>query len=369
MAAALQRDLFIDYAKGLATLSVIFIHATFWSGQFYVPTEMRVLSLIFDVPLFFALSGITSGNNIEKTFYRLLKLQVTYMIFVTFLFFADYFFKVFGLIFFTMDDLIHFYSTFGSKFVPSYISDNPDWGVLFNWYIHNYIKCDTFPVVMGSFWYLKVYYIITVFGVLILKFFPKHLLWFTALCFGLTLFYNLVPGYFPSGQVPYVSIYLGVFLLGHLIRGKKLSLKWVVSLYVLFFIGLIILVQSLGIDAFMKMNKSKFPPKLLYIFWISFSLITLFALYNRWKIKKNNFVTYIGQHAIFFYFAQGISSSLIYFLVVPLEESMHWSLLLIFIFIVNVFLAFIIVKLLMKVDTIGWKVLEYVRKKTEISPN
>ncbi|MCO7319117.1 acyltransferase, partial [Riemerella anatipestifer] len=87
----MKRDLYIDFAKGLATLSIIFIHTTFWSGQYYIPTELRVLSLLFDVPIFFALSGLTSGGNVEKTLYRLLKLQVTYMIFVTLLFFVDYF--------------------------------------------------------------------------------------------------------------------------------------------------------------------------------------------------------------------------------------------------------------------------------------
>ena len=87
----MNRDLYIDFAKGLATLSIIFIHTAFWSGQFYIIPEVRVFSLVFDVALFYALSGITSGSNIEKTFYRLLKLQITYMIFVTLLFFLDYF--------------------------------------------------------------------------------------------------------------------------------------------------------------------------------------------------------------------------------------------------------------------------------------
>ena len=77
----MNRDLYIDFAKGLATLSIIFIHTAFWSGQFYIPAEVRVFSLVFDVALFYALSGITSGANIEKTLYRLLKLQITYMIF------------------------------------------------------------------------------------------------------------------------------------------------------------------------------------------------------------------------------------------------------------------------------------------------
>ena len=90
----MKRDLYIDFAKGLATLSIIFIHTAFWSGQLYLPSEVRTLSLLIDVPVFFALSGLTSGNNVEKTLCRLLKLQVTYMIFVTFLFFLDGFMKL-----------------------------------------------------------------------------------------------------------------------------------------------------------------------------------------------------------------------------------------------------------------------------------
>lgn len=91
----MKRDLYIDFAKGLATLSIIFIHTAFWSGQFYIPAEVRVFSLVFDVALFYALSGITSGSNIEKTLYRLLKLQITYMIFVTLLFFYGLFLQNF----------------------------------------------------------------------------------------------------------------------------------------------------------------------------------------------------------------------------------------------------------------------------------
>lgn len=52
-----KRDYFIDNVRGMATLSVIFIHTVFWSGAFYVPNYMRVISLFFDVPVFFLLTG------------------------------------------------------------------------------------------------------------------------------------------------------------------------------------------------------------------------------------------------------------------------------------------------------------------------
>ncbi|MCJ7933853.1 MAG: acyltransferase [Chryseobacterium sp.] len=360
----MNRDLYIDFAKGLATLSIIFIHTTFWSGQFYIPAEVRVFSLVFDVALFYALSGITSGSNIEKTLYRLLKLQITYMIFVTFLFFLDYFFKVFGLSFFSMEWLQNFYSTFGSKYSTTSISSVPQWQNLGNWYLHQYTNADTFPVVMGSFWYLKVYFILTVFGVLILRFFPKHIHWFIGLCIALTLVFNIFPEYYPTGQVGYIAFYLAVFLIANRMRGKKIPGKMIPVLYTLVAGALLWMFWYYGSDIFYKINKNKFPPKIPYIIWTLFSLVTLFTLYNRLKISKENYITYIGKNAIFFYFAQGISSSLVYFLVVPLQENMPWWILMSLIYCINIILAFVISAGLQKVDTAGWTILRLLRSKT-----
>lgn len=360
----MKRDLYIDFAKGFATLSIIFIHTVFWSGQFYVPTEMRVLSLLIDVPLFYALSGITSGGNVEKTLYRLLKLQITFMIFVTFLFFLDYLFKVAGIHIFGMEWMKNFYSSFGSKYVPRSISDVPQWQNLGNWYLHQYTNADTFPVVMGSFWYLKVYFILTVLGVLILRFFKNHINWFIGICFGLTLLFNIFPHYYPTGQVGYVALYLGIFLVAHQLKGKKIARGWIPVLYGILLLILIFLFREYGKELFLKMNKAKFPPKLLYVFWSSFSLVTLFVLYNRLKISKPNWLTYIGKNAIFYYFAQGISSSLVYFAVIALQDEMKWWVLLLLIYALNVGLAVVIAEALKKVDALGWKILEFLRKKT-----
>ncbi|SHM60209.1 acyltransferase family protein [Chryseobacterium polytrichastri] len=360
----MNRDLYIDFAKGLATLSIIFIHTAFWSGQFYIPTEVRVFSLVFDVALFYALSGITSGNNIEKTLYRLLKLQITYMIFVTFLFFLDYFFKVFGLNFLSLEWLQKFYSTFGSKYATTSISIEPQWQNLGNWYLHQYTNVDTFPVVMGSFWYLKVYFILTVFGVLILRFFPKHINWFIGICIALTLLFNIFPWFYPSGQVGYVAFYMAIFLIANRMRGKKVPTKMIPVLYGIVAVALAWMFWYYRSDIFYQINKNKFPPKIPYIIWTLFSLTTLFVFYNRLKITKESFITYIGKNAIFFYFAQGISSSLVYFLVVPLKENMPWWMLMVIIYVINIILAFIISAGLKKVDSFGWNTLEFLRKKT-----
>lgn len=360
----MKRDLYIDFAKGFATLAIIFIHTVFWSGQFYIPTAFRTLSLLIDVPLFYALSGITSGNNLEKTFYRLLKLQITYMIFVTLLFAGDYFFKLFGLSFFGEQWLKDVYATFGQKFVPVGISAFPQWENLGNWYLHSYSNADTFPVVMGSFWYLKVYFILTVFGVLILKFFPKHINWFIGICFFLTLVFNVFPEYYPSGQVGYVAFYLGIFLIANRLKGKIIPKKWIPVILIAVAALLFWMFSFYGTDIFFRMNKQKFPPKIPYIIWAMPALSILFILYGRLKISKESLVTYIGQNAIFFYFAQGISSSLVYFLAVPLKEKLPWYLLMSIIYIINICLAIVIAKILKRADASGWKILEILRKKT-----
>lgn len=360
----MKRDLFIDYAKGLATLSIVFIHTVFWSGTYYVPNEVRVFSLLFDVPLFFALSGLTSGSNVEKTMMRLLKLQVTYMIFVTGLFFADWIFKVVALETAGKEWLLSFYSIFGSKFVPHSISSYPDWAVLGNWYVHNYTKADTFPVVMGSFWYLKVYYIVTVFGVLAQRFFSRHIPWLVLLCVVLILIYNLIPGMFPGGQVAYATYYLAVFLTATLVGKKGLSARWLPWVWLCVAAALLILFFGYGTDTLQRMNKMKFPPRLPYILWSFLSLALVFTCYKRVQISTKGFVCNIGRNAIFYYFAQGVSSSLIYFIAKPYADALPWPLLLIIIFAINVALAVLFASLFQKTDALGWKILYYLKNKT-----
>jgi hypothetical protein len=115
---------------------------------------------------------------------------------------------------------------------------------------------------------------------------------------------------------------------------------------------------------FYKFNKQKFPPKIPYIVWSLLSLVTIFVLYNRLKITKDNFINYIGKNAIFYYFAQGMSSSVVYFLIPPLKDNVNTWVLMILIYVLNVGLAIGFAEVLKKVDEIGWKVLEFLRKKT-----
>ena len=347
----MKRDLYIDCAKGLATLSIVFIHTVFWSGQFYVSNEIRIFSLLFDVPIFFALSGLTSSGNLDKTFRRLLKLQIIYMIFVT------------GLFFFDRETYQNFFLTFGSKYTENSLSQPFDFKVLGNWWLHQYGTCDVFPVVMGSFWYLKTYYIVTFFGVITLRFFSKYIWWIVGFCVVFIFVFNFNPDFYPTGQVGYTVFYLMVFLVAYQLKNKKLTNSQVLFLIGFVLLSLVGMFWSYGADIFYKLNKQKFPPKIPYIVWSFVSLAMVFIFYNRLKIQKESLLSYIGQNAIFFYFAQGISSSLVYFFIPIFRENLHWFILMILIYGLNVLLAVIIAKFLKKIDEQGWKILNLLAGK------
>ena len=363
----MQRDLYIDFTKGLATLSVIFIHTAYWSGQLYAPPEIRAASLLLDVVLFFALSGLTAGGNVDKTLYRLLKLQITYMLFVTLIFALDYLFKVVGLQMAGETGLKSFYSIFGEKYVPAQISAWPQWQNLGNWYVHSYSNADTFPVIMGSFWYLKVYFILTLFGVLAIRFFPKHIPWITTLCFTLTSLYNIVPAWYPTGQVGYVSFYLGIFLSAYMLKGKQLSKTAAACLSGAVIAAFAYLLIQNGGEFILKINKYKFPPKWPYILWILPGVILLLYGYNRLKINKKSILTFIGENAIFFYFAQGISSTLLYFVAAAAKDYLPWFVLMPILFILNAVAAVGLAILLKKYDALAWAFLEKLRQKTAMT--
>lgn len=328
----MKRDLYIDVVKGFATLSIIFIHTVFWSGQFYVPSEVRRLSLLIDVPVFFFLSGLTSSGKIEKNIIRLTKLQITYIIFVT---------QVF--------------------IITSLINQNFNIQTLGNWWIHNYSSSKSLDVVMGSTWYLKIYFIMVFFGVLALRFCnPKQIkvLIFTLLM--LYLYFCFIN--YPKENIGYVIAYLIMFLTASQIRNYFIPKIGIIIGYGFLLIISGLLYLNFGNEIFV-ISMHKFPPDIIYFSASLYSLFTIMVLKGRLKFNKSNFLTYVGQNAIFYYFAQGISSSILYLIVNQTKDLMPWYLLLPITFTLNVLMAMGIAEILKKIDAYAWDFLNYLRKK------
>ena len=73
-----NRDYSIDNLRGLATISVLFIHTVWWSGESYVPIIVKNLSLLFDVPIFFILTGCLLGLDKKINFFSSMYKIVSY---------------------------------------------------------------------------------------------------------------------------------------------------------------------------------------------------------------------------------------------------------------------------------------------------
>jgi fucose 4-O-acetylase-like acetyltransferase len=132
-----SRDGFLDVARGVCMLSIVFIHTTFWSGYSYVPSYIQSISLLFDVPALFFLSGVTfSVTKRDSLISGIFRLSMT-----------------FGLLAFLYDMLT---LKFESKNTILALTFNgPD--------------LNLFSVVAGSYWFVPVYIVVSIFAVMIIK--------------------------------------------------------------------------------------------------------------------------------------------------------------------------------------------------------
>ena len=93
-------------------------------------------------------------------------------------------------------------------------------------------------------------------------------------------------------------------------------------------------------------QSAKFPPSLKYGFA---SLVAIIIIKHLEKLggQFNCFINHIGRNAIFYYFAQGIGSSLNYY-VVDIIELSNWFVKWCITFVVNVFITVCIAESLRK---------------------
>lgn len=307
-----MRNNTLDFLRGLAIFNIIIIHTLWWSGESYISNPIfRELSLLFEVPLFFYLSGFTAQLqrfHFKKFGLRFLKLYGNYLVF--FLFFIL---------------CLFLYETFLNHLLPILkltFSDIKNW-VLFQahpeyefivsglgtlWFLHVFIPI--YLTIPALFWLKKnkSTYLILLFGLLILIFenrFPTFKI--------SNIFYNL----------QYLIFYFFIFALGYFNLKIKNKIELFSSLLMLLFTIFLIRGNEIFTPNFQAL---KFPPQGLYLLFSLFSiLISAYFLTNDafLKNKKNwiiKFFNYSGKNSLWIYFCQGISSSLIFSLLSFLEQ-------------------------------------------------
>lgn len=290
-----NRNYYIDNIRGLATISVVFIHTVFWSGSSYVPEYMRNLSLLIDVPIFFLLTGMLMSvvKNINPI------KQVTKLIFSFFILVLAY-----QILF--MD--INVNNLFSALFFYNAVLDK-------------------FPVVSGSYWFVPVYVIALLVSYMLIKqYSPKKLFtYFTKIEIN---FYNFNYS---------ILFFISCILIGYLGAMKKYK-----YLYIVLSLVSILIYLSIYLSKKIVLQDYKFPVGIPYVVasMISLFLILHFFHKSTFLNLKIPILSFVGCNSLYFYMSQGIGASILFYILPFLKFS--WQLKMIFAFIINIIASLII---------------------------
>jgi len=176
-----ERNNTLDFLRGFAAIWIVLIHTCFHSGDAYVPTLVKQLVLIIDVPLFMFLSGYTLhySEGFEKNTKRLVKMYLYYLVFL--------------LIFFVIAVIRN-----------SQVVNLP-----------NIIKAMFFQIPTGttvksfeySIWFIPMYFVVTLIGSSFLKNDNLKIIHLITIfvIYGLSLYYFKVP------TLPMIFMYLFIY--------------------------------------------------------------------------------------------------------------------------------------------------------------
>lgn len=315
------RNNYIDLLRGIAALSVIAIHTAFWSGESYTPMWFRNLTLFIDVPLFFYLSGWASGygkSDIIKTGKGIINIWLKWIFFISLL---------------ALVCLI-------TKLLPIQFQGVTDVRDLLNNYMFN-VSFPGFKVVAGSIWFMPYYFIVVFINTIVISFINKCTrvseLKFMYMYILLGLFAWIIYGRDIFGLDIFFIFYSLFWMLGYNRVGTSEPVRFVTLLALC--VGGFFLASYLQGIPFYDLQSAKFPPTLKYG---AASMITILVVkFFENKVKKcNAFLVHIGRNAIYYYFAQGVSSSFIY-LFIPRININLWFAKWIILFVLNVLMAVI----------------------------
>jgi len=302
------RNHFVDFLRGLAAINIVLIHTAFWSGMEYVPVWFENITLLLDVPMFFFIAGwaFSYSSSFEKSLMNVFRTHLKYTIFL-----ALYTITIF---------IFHRAELSAIGIVESFFFVFPAEELFF-------------PVVRGSIWFLPIFY-----GV-------------SALSSGAIVLVNrLSPDWKTAGRILRMITVAILFLFAYLSLGHQFAvLNQTLLFYTFFFmfgylgkdiamsrnwqLAIVLSVLLAGIGAFFfhhngklpDLQQCKFPPTPLYLLVSLIGVAIVLRIKQFIHVSKQNIVTWVGQNAIYFYLAQGVSSSILFF-VIPLFPAIPWYL-------------------------------------------
>lgn len=287
----IKRDYYIDFLRGLAAINIIIIHTAFWSGEQYVPNFIKSITLLLDVPLFFFLAGWSFSyvKSSVKTIKGFIKLQEKYVFFLVV--------YTIILLIFTREDVsvINFINeVFYKQTIPSKL----------------------LPVVMGSIWFLPIYFAVSsIFSIIISSINKEkdnnlHLI-LLGMCLMGFMYTQLGYNFFYLSRD--ILFYGFFYVLGYICKDYKISNYRSLCVILISILSCIILFGCVFNVDITVIQNLKFPPHIIYLLMSLIGIVISLYIKGRILFDKNNFIVKIGQRAIFYYFGQGISSSILYY--------------------------------------------------------
>lgn len=323
-----ERNHYIDVLKGIAIISVIFIHATFLDGsKLYVPNWFANLTLLFEVPIFFFLSGWSFSYSKDNKSYMksLILTQIKYIVFI--------------LIVVITVDVIN-YIKMGALEIGV--------GEFIQLLFHAEIPIPLLTMVYQSLWFFRVYFIVCIIGAILLRLLnTKASQIVTFICLVLVFLSTFI---FPDlGRLSlgmpysYIFFYLFFFMLGNITKDKKINLLEAIIfiLSIVCFLAIIKIITPINI---FNLQGNKFPPNFIYLPWSLFGVVIVLYLKNFFLNCKENVLSKIGQNSIYIYFAQGVATSIL--LYVAPYIAIDWYFKVVVLFAMNLLLTGVITVIL-----------------------
>ncbi|MCR4796988.1 MAG: acyltransferase [Lachnospiraceae bacterium] len=294
-----KRNDYIDAVRGVAALFVIWGHTFFYIGMWFLPDWFKSFGLLFEVPVFFLLSGWAAGLrplSVKKTLHSVFRLWLQWIFFITVL------------------ALACFFSRFTSLPLEG-VSGPVD-------LIKNYAMIVSFPalpVVEGSVWFLPLFMLTSLFCVAVLKLMEKagsggkSKAVFLVILIIVTVLLSVLraAGKNPVPQILQSVVFYGIFwMMGYLRKSIRIdSLFKCLGFAAAGLVGYMVTARLMGFRFFVVQD-AKFPPVLPYACWACMSVAVVFYLEQKMK-RFHPFLLHVGKNAIFYYFAQGVSTSLL----------------------------------------------------------
>lgn len=289
---------YIDFLRGVAAIGVIAIHSAFWGGQSYTPEWFWNITLFLDVPFFFYLSGWGVSfhkSSVVKTCKGLGKIWFQWIYFISCLALFCYI----------------------SRYLPREFVGVSDFRDLVSNYFFN-VSIPGFPVVAGSIWFLPVYFECVLVNTIIVAVLQNKAqekeLCMTYMFLLATIFaWVSYRGTFFVLNNLYFLFYSFFWMLGYNRLGKIKSAKKLIIALLIVAAGFCLSSYLLDLRLY-DLQSAKFHPTIKY--GVASLPTILIAKFLDGKFDRfNKILVHIGRNAIFYYFGQGVGSSINYYVV------------------------------------------------------